>query len=68
MKLKEAAKKLKNWSLYRFAQEMTGRVSSQAVYKWADGKTPSDENLKKICEVLDCDWSVKLGFFKNDRN
>ncbi len=53
IKLKEAAKNLKGYSLYRLAIVLN--MPQQTIYSWASGRTqPSYENLDKICEALDC--------------
>lgn len=53
LQLKEAAKKFKNWGIYRLAIELD--MNQQCVYAWAWGKTsPSIANLLKICKVLEC--------------
>ena len=56
IKLKEAAKNLKGYSLYRLAIVL--RMPQQTIYSWASGRTqPSYENLDKICEALECSVS-----------
>lgn len=51
--IKEAARKFKNWSVYRLAIEID--MSQQTVYSWAWGKTqPSYKSLEKICKALEC--------------
>ena len=53
IKLKEAAKNLKGYSLYRLAIVLN--MPQQTIYSWANGRTqPSYENLDKICEALEC--------------
>lgn len=53
IKLKEAAKNKKNYSLYRLAKELD--IPEQTIYSWAKGRTqPSFLNLDKICSVLEC--------------
>jgi len=53
VKIKQAAKEKKNFSLYKLAQEMG--IPQQTVYSWAKGRTqPSYINLDKICAVLNC--------------
>ncbi len=53
VKIKEAAKLKKNYSLYRLAQEMN--LPQQTVYSWARGRTqPSYLNLDRLCNVLEC--------------
>ena len=65
MKLQEAAKEFKGWSLYRLGKEMSDIVGLQAIYSWASGRTsPNDKYIKLICEKLGCDWSINLGFYK----
>ena len=54
IKIKEAAKKFQNWSLYRLAKELC--LPQQTVYSWANGRTqPSYENMDSLCDILDCD-------------
>ena len=54
IKLKEAAKEKKNYSLYKLAKEMG--LPQQTVYSWAKGRTqPSYLNFDKICEILECE-------------
>jgi transcriptional regulator with XRE-family HTH domain len=51
--IKQAARKRKNWSLYRLAKEL--KMPQQTVYGWANGRTqPSYINIAKICEMLEC--------------
>ena len=53
IKIKECAKKIKGWSLYKLAQEM--KLSQQTVYSWASGRTqPSYESMDKLCEIIGC--------------
>ena len=53
IKIKETAKKLKGYSLYRLAIVLN--MPQQTIYSWANGRTqPSYENLDRLCEVLDC--------------
>ncbi len=53
VKIKEAAKKFKGYSLYRLALVLN--MPQQTVYSWANGRTqPSYENLDKLCDVLNC--------------
>ena len=53
IKIKEYAKDVKNWSLYKLAQELN--LPQQTVYSWASGRTePSFENLDKLCNILNC--------------
>ena len=52
IKIKEVARKIKGWSLYRLAKELG--LPQQTVYSWANGRTqPSYENMDKLCDVLD---------------
>jgi len=53
IKIKEAAKEKKNYSLYRLAQVLN--LPQQTVYSWAKGRTqPSYNNLDRLCSVLEC--------------
>jgi len=53
VKIKECAKELKAWSLYKLAKEMG--LPQQTIYSWASGRTqPSYENIDKLCAVLEC--------------
>ena len=53
IKIKEAAKKYKNWSLFKLANELN--LTHQTIYGWAKGRTqPSFENMDKLCRILDC--------------
>lgn len=53
IKIKEAAKEKKGWSLYKLAKEL--QLPQQTVYSWANGRTqPSYENMDRLCEILDC--------------
>lgn len=53
IKLGYAARKFKNWSLYRLAEELN--IPQQTVYSWANKRTkPSYKNMDKICEILGC--------------
>lgn len=53
IKIKEAAKNLKGYSLYRLAAVLN--MPQQTIYSWANGRTqPSYENLDKICDALEC--------------
>lgn len=53
IKIKEAAKNLKGYSLYRLAAILN--MPQQTIYSWANGRTqPSYENLDKICDALEC--------------
>jgi len=56
IKIKEAAKKFKGYSLYKLAKELN--LPQQTVYSWANGRTqPSYENMDKLCEALGCQIS-----------
>jgi DNA-binding Xre family transcriptional regulator len=51
--ISHAAKRFKQWSLYRLAIELD--VPNQTIYSWNSGKIiPSLKNLTKICEALNC--------------
>lgn len=53
IKIKEAVKKMKGWSLYKLAKELN--LPQQTVYSWASGRTqPSYENMDRLCDALDC--------------
>ena len=53
IKIKETAKKKKNYSLYKLAKILN--LPQQTIYSWAKGRTqPSYLNLDKLCDVLDC--------------
>ena len=53
IKIKEAVKKMKNWSLYKLAKELN--LPQQTVYSWASGRTqPSYENMDRLCDILEC--------------
>jgi transcriptional regulator with XRE-family HTH domain len=53
IRIKEVARKKKQWSLYRLAKELG--LPQQTVYSWANGRTqPSYENMDKLCDALDC--------------
>jgi DNA-binding Xre family transcriptional regulator len=53
IKIKEAAKDRKDWSLYRLAKELG--LPQQTVYSWASGRTqPSYDNMDRLCDALDC--------------
>ena len=53
IKIKEAAKEKKNYSLYKLAQELN--LPQQTVYSWAKGRTqPSYYNMDRLCDVLGC--------------
>ena len=49
----KAAKRFRNWTLYRLAIEM--EISNHRVYSWKNGKvTPSLKNIRRICDILNC--------------
>ena len=53
IKIKEAVKKMKGWSLYKLAKVLN--LPQQTVYSWASGRTqPSYENMDRLCDALDC--------------
>ena len=53
IKIKDAVKKFKGWSLYKLAKVL--QLPQQTIYSWASGRTqPSYENMDRLCEVLDC--------------
>lgn len=53
IKIKEAAKQFKGYSLYKLAKELN--LPQQTVYSWANGRTqPSYDNMDKLCEALGC--------------
>ncbi len=53
IKIKEKARKIKGWSLYRLAKELN--LPQQTVYSWANGRTqPSYDNMDKLCRVIGC--------------
>ena len=53
VKIKQVARKNKDWSLYRLAKEL-GKPQ-QTIYSWSNGRTqPSYENMDKLCDVLSC--------------
>ena len=56
IKIKEAVKKIKGWSLYKLAKVLN--LPQQTVYSWASGRTqPSYENMDRLCDALDCNVS-----------
>lgn len=56
IKIKEAVKIHKNWSLYKLAKVL--QLPQQTIYSWASGRTqPSYENMDRLCDVLDCNVS-----------
>lgn len=53
IKIKDAVKKQKGWSLYKLAKVLN--LPQQTVYSWASGRTqPSYENMDRLCEALSC--------------
>lgn len=53
IKIKEAVKKMKGWSLYKLAKVLN--LPQQTVYSWASGRTqPSYENMDRLCDALGC--------------
>ena len=53
IKIKEAAKNKKNYSLYKLAQVLN--LPQQTVYSWAKGRTqPSYYNMDRLCNILEC--------------
>ena len=53
IKIKEAVKQYKGWSLYKLAKVLN--LPQQTVYSWASGRTqPSYENMDRLCEALSC--------------
>jgi len=53
IKIREAAKLKKGYSLYRLAKELD--LPQQTVYSWANGRTqPSYENMDRLCDALEC--------------
>ncbi len=53
IKIKDAVKKQKGWSLYKLAKVL--QLPQQTVYSWASGRTqPSYENMDRLCEALNC--------------
>ena len=53
IKIKETAKRKKNYSLYKLAQVLN--LPQQTIYSWAKGRTqPNYYNLDRICDCLDC--------------
>ena len=56
IKIKEAVKKMKGWSLYKLAKVLN--LPQQTVYSWASGRTqPSYENMDRLCDALECSVS-----------
>jgi len=59
IKIKECAKDLKGWSLYRLAKELG--LPQQTIYSWASGRTqPSYESLDRLCDIIGCNISDLL--------
>jgi len=53
IKIKEAVKSKRNWSLYKLAQVL--ELPQQTVYSWANGRTqPSYENMDRLCDAIGC--------------
>ena len=53
IKIKETAKKKKNYSLYKLAQMLN--LPQQTVYSWAKGRTqPNYYNMDRLCDALEC--------------
>jgi len=53
IRIKEVARKIKGWSLYRLAKELG--LPQQTVYSWANGRTqPSYDNMDRLCESIGC--------------
>lgn len=53
VKIKEVARKNKQWSLYKLAHVLG--LPQQTIYSWASARTqPSYENMDKLCEALEC--------------
>lgn len=53
VKLREASRKFKNWSLYRLAKELN--IKGQCVYSWANKRYQiTYKNLDRICKILGC--------------
>ena len=53
IKIKEAVKKIKGWSLYKLAKVLN--LPQQTVYSWASGRTqPSYENMDRLCDAIEC--------------
>lgn len=56
IKIKEAARKFKGYSLYRLAIVLN--MPQQTIYSWASGRTqPTYANLDRICDALECSVS-----------
>jgi len=53
IRIKEASRQKKGWSLYRLAKELG--LPQQTVYSWANGRTqPSYDNMDRLCDILCC--------------
>lgn len=53
IKIKEAVKQIKGWSLYKLAKVLN--LPQQTIYSWASGRTqPSYENMDRLCDALGC--------------
>lgn len=53
LNIDKAAKRFKQWSLYRLALELD--VPNQVIYSWNSGKyAPNLKNISRICEALNC--------------
>lgn len=53
IKIKEMARKNKNWSMYKLAKELS--LPQQTIYSWAHGRTqPNYDNMEALCNILDC--------------
>ena len=53
VRIKEATRELKKWSLYRLAKELG--LPQQTVYSWANGRTqPNYFHQDLICTALGC--------------
>lgn len=53
IKIKEAVKMQKGWSLYKLAKVL--QLPQQTIYSWASGRTqPSYENMDRLCDALGC--------------
>lgn len=56
IKIKEAVKLYKGWSLYKLAKVL--QLPQQTIYSWASGRTqPSYENMDRLCDALGCSVS-----------
>ena len=53
IKIKEAAREKKGWSLYRLANEM--ELAQQTIYSWAGKRTqPNYDNMDRLCKIIGC--------------